>query len=258
MINNVYYIYIWKIKSTGEVFYIGKGSGNRYKSMKDRNDYFKNIRKKYECEVEIIHENLSEEQAYDLELELGLKLKAKGQARACYILGKTNKFIDNSTKKKISKTLEGNTPWNKGKKLTEEHISKLRKAKLGNKQSLETRIKRSKSLKGHNVSDETRRKLSQSKLGEKNHMYGKKQSVETINKRREKLIGHKVSEETKRKIALSNGKKVKQLDKKTREVIKIYKTISDAEREHNISNGKISSVCKGQRKSTGGFAWEYV
>ena len=256
---NIYYIYIWRIKETGEIFYIGKGSGNRYRSMKDRNEYLKNIRKKHECEVEIIHKNLEEEVAYDLELKLGLELKEKGLARACYVLGKTDKFISNEMKRKISKSVKGNPNnyW-KGKKFSEEHKEKLRLAKLGTKQPLSQKLKRSETLKGHKVSEKTREKLSISKLGEKNPMYGKKQSIETINKRRKKLIGHEVGEETREKIGLSNSKKVKQIDKSTLEVIKIFNSASEAERKLNISQGKISRVCLGRRKSTGGFFWEYV
>ncbi len=40
--------------------------------------------------------------------------------------------------------------------------------------------------------------------------------------------------------------------------IKIWTCISDAARSLNISDSHISSVCKGKRKSTGGFRWRYV
>lgn len=41
------------------------------------------------------------------------------------------------------------------------------------------------------------------------------------------------------------------------EFIKEYNSISDAMRELNISNGKISDCCKGNRRSAGGFMWSY-
>lgn len=257
--NNIYYIYIWKIKETGEIFYVGKGSGNRYKSMKDRNEYFKNIIKKHECEVEIIHKNLEENEAYDLEKKIGLELKEKGLAKACYVLGKTEKFISNETKKKISKKVKSNPNryW-QGKSFSDEHKEKLRLSKLGTKQSEETKKKRSQSLIGHFVSDETRKKISDSRLGEKNPIYGRKQSIETIEKRSKKLTGHKVTEETKNKISKANGKKVKQLDKHTLEIINIFDSASEAGRVLNINSSKISSVCTGKRKTTGGFKFEYI
>ena len=36
-----------------------------------------------------------------------------------------------------------------------------------------------------------------------------------------------------------------------------YNSISDAMRDNNISNGKISDCCKGKRKSIGGYMWSY-
>lgn len=257
MINKKYYVYIWYIKETNEIFYVGKGCGNRYKSMKDRNSYFKNIRKKYECDCKIIKYFEDEQEAYNYELELGIKLKEKGQAKACYILGQTQKFISNEVKRKISKTLK-NKEYKKRQPLTEEHKEKIRIAHIGKKQSLETIQKRREALKGHVVSEETRNKLSLSKMGNKNPMFRKKQSQETINKRVEKLKGHIVSNETRSKIGLANGKKVAQIDISTNEVIKVFNSASEAGRILNLQNSKISSVCNGKRKTTGGFRWEYV
>lgn len=39
--------------------------------------------------------------------------------------------------------------------------------------------------------------------------------------------------------------------------IKEYNSIADATRDCNILNGKISSCCKGKRKSAGGYRWSY-
>ena len=116
MINAKYYVYIWKIAETGEVFYVGKGSGNRAYSMKDRNPRFKNIRKKHNCICEIVKRFEMEKDAYDYELELGKYYKSIGQAKACYVLGKDDKFISKDTKEKIRGTLKAKRqkPWNYG------------------------------------------------------------------------------------------------------------------------------------------------
>lgn len=53
------------------------------------------------------------------------------------------------------------------------------------------------------------------------------------------------------------GKKVAQYDK-TGKLIKIYPSIREAERETNITNQHIIRVCKGRRKSTGGYVWKYI
>lgn len=41
------------------------------------------------------------------------------------------------------------------------------------------------------------------------------------------------------------------------EYIKSYNSVSDANRDNNISDGKISDCCNGKRKSAGGYRWSY-
>lgn len=55
-----------------------------------------------------------------------------------------------------------------------------------------------------------------------------------------------------------NSKKVVQYDKQTHELIKVWDSMHDVERELGINHSNISECCKGKRKSAGGFVWEYV
>lgn len=48
---------------------------------------------------------------------------------------------------------------------------------------------------------------------------------------------------------------VEQIDKNTLEVIKVWDSLSEVERILNIPAGNISNVCKGKRKTAGGFIW---
>lgn len=253
-----YYVYIWFIVSSGEVFYVGKGSGNRVTSMKDRNRHFKNIRSKCDCDYKIVKYFENEDDAYAYELKLGLEYKSKGQAWCCYTLGKTDKFLSNDVKRKISKTLKGTTAWNKGIKMSVDQRKKLSEIKKGTKHSDETKRRRSLSLMGHKVSAATRLKISEGMIGENNHMYGKKQSQETIKKRVAKILGHSVSDETKMKISLANGKPVAMLNIETGQILKTYNSASEAARDNGLNNSKISRVCNGVRKTTGGFGWKYL
>lgn len=41
------------------------------------------------------------------------------------------------------------------------------------------------------------------------------------------------------------------------ELLKEWDCISRAEKHYSITHGKISAVCKGQRKSAGGYIWKY-
>lgn len=166
MINaKAYYVYEWYIVETGEIFYVGKGSGNRVTSMKDRNEYFKNIRKKHECNYRIVQCFDDEQAAYDFELEYGSKLKSEGKARACYVLGNYGRLIDDSVLAKMKPTqFKGkHEPWNKGKTMDEAYRDRCRSYKIGTKQSESTKRKRSEKLMNHPVSDDARNRISEAR-----------------------------------------------------------------------------------------------
>lgn len=85
--NNIYYVYEWYIEETGEVFHVGKGKLDRYKSIKGRNKYFLRIYKKYKCNSRIYADKLSEEEAYSLEIERIKQLKKINQAKTNFHVG---------------------------------------------------------------------------------------------------------------------------------------------------------------------------
>ena len=86
----------------------------------------------------------------------------------------------------------------------------------------------------HELSEEHKQKLSEVMQGENNGMKGKFGSYH------------------------HNSKKVAQYDKQTLELIKIWDSMMDVERELGINQSNISQCCKGKRKSTGGYVWRYV
>ena len=88
--------------------------------------------------------------------------------------------------------------------------------------------------KGKQLSEETKRKMSKAKQGENHPMYGKFGSEH------------------------NSSKKVAQYDKQTNELIKVWDSIMDVERELGIDHSSISRCCKGKQKSAGGFIWKYV
>ena len=75
---NRFYVYEWCIVETGEVFYVGKGTGNRALSSKSRDVLFEKIRKLYKTSYRLVYDNLTEEQALKLEARQMLVRKLEG------------------------------------------------------------------------------------------------------------------------------------------------------------------------------------
>lgn len=64
---NDFYVYEWFIKSTGEIFYVGKGRGDRYKAFHERAYEAEKIRRMYDTDSRFVRTGLTEEQAIELE-----------------------------------------------------------------------------------------------------------------------------------------------------------------------------------------------
>jgi hypothetical protein len=149
------YVYVHKRLDTGQPFYVGKGSGNRATSKKDRNPFWRRIVAKAGYEVIIIQSGLTHQQAFNAEKFVIAALKNKvslanltdggdggnglkgedhplyGKPRSPEVREKLSnalkgrsfphcasrkgKKMDEETKKKISDAL-------KGKEKTKEHI----------------------------------------------------------------------------------------------------------------------------------------
>jgi hypothetical protein len=67
---NRFYVYEWYNIDTKEVFYVGKGCGNRLNSKNGRNDFFTNYLNRHNCSVRKIKENINEEDAYSYEKKI--------------------------------------------------------------------------------------------------------------------------------------------------------------------------------------------
>lgn len=74
---NEYYVYEYYIQNTNDVFYVGKGTKNR--AWKDvRNAACEQIKNEYDWDIRIVKDNLTEESALELEKELIVKYREKG------------------------------------------------------------------------------------------------------------------------------------------------------------------------------------
>jgi len=110
---------------------------------------------------------------------------------------------------------------------------------------------------GKTISEETKQKLSDAKKGDKNPFYNKKHTEYSKQKMREAKIGKSLSDEHKNKIAKSNKNKnaKKVLCIETGE---IFESIQQAAKIKGIKSfSHITSVCRNNQKTCGGFHWKY-
>lgn len=132
-------------------------------------------------------------------------------------------------KMRETKRLNKQEPFWLNKKLSEEHCKNISEGK-----------------KGYTPTENTKIKLSETHKGLNTWSKGKKLSKETISKMIESRIGKP-----------KNDKPVHQLDFNGN-IIKTWDAPYYAENELKLARNKIDMVCKGKRKSTGGFKWKYV
>ncbi len=128
--SNRFYVYCHRRKTDGKCFYIGKGSGKRYREKQSRNQYWWNIVNKYGFTTEILISGLTEEKAFELEAEFCKQIGYKNLCNLNMEKGNGGWTRNEETKQKISKKLIGHT-FNRGKIRTDEQKQRMREAKLG-------------------------------------------------------------------------------------------------------------------------------
>lgn len=123
--------------------------------------------------------------------------------------------------------------------------------------------------KGYKYTKEQREHLSELRKGENNYMYGKHHTKETIEKIRISKRKENLSEETLHKMSVAKlGKKRSkssiEKQKKTigKKVICIenqmtFSSVKEASKTFKIDSSSIAKVCRGVRKTSGGYHWAY-
>ena len=148
---------------SNEVFYIGKGMPRRVNSKDDRNKYWHNTAKKHGFKSVILYDNLVEEDALDLEVDLIALHRVMG----CNLVNMTDggegtsgrRFVmSEEHKRKIGLANKGR-PCSAAQK---EIASKTHKGKI---ESTETRLKKSLNHKGHPISEAAKQKMRAAMTG---------------------------------------------------------------------------------------------
>lgn len=84
---NKFYVYEWYNLDNNEVFYVGKGTGRRYKNISDRNVLFKEYYNTHKCTSRIIKYFDNEKDAFDFEATLIDFYQTRGEAKCCIATG---------------------------------------------------------------------------------------------------------------------------------------------------------------------------
>ena len=238
----MYYVYVHRKATTGEVFYIGKGHGKRAFSKANRSSFWKNVVSKHGYVVEFLEKDLQEWYAFELEKsmidfygrkDLGygclVNLTDGGDGAAGHI------WTDDM---RVWRSNETKSQWQcealrekfqtamRGKKLSPEHAEKSRQVLLDQKEKVKEI--NSKLMKQKWENEEFRQKMTTASR-DRRHTF-----------------------ESKLKIAQTHAKRVRRSDGV------VFDSVADAARSLGKSHSKISMVAVGKRKTAYGFGWEYV
>lgn len=228
--NRDYYVYVWYIKDTYEVFYVGKGKGKRYKQISNRNKFFKDMYSSHACDVRKIYENLTEDEAFELERDVVLWYREN-----------TNYRLTNQTDGG-----EGSSGWNPPQEFREKQ-SKIHKEQWQDEEFKNKMLAIRSDENGPYKSQEFREKISKLVQGENNPNYNNhwtdemRQHLSQIRK----LNGLSANENNPRAtciICIETGE--------------VFKCIKYAMQKYNIkSEGSITAALKYPVRTAGGKHW---
>jgi group I intron endonuclease len=133
---------------------------------------------------------------------------------------------------------------------------------LGRKHTNEVRERIRIAATGRRATPEAILNMQKAQRGYPKHSIEVRARMSAMRKGKQNSLGRKLSEETKEKIRVNNGlqKPIKQIDPATGEVIKIWRSISEAGRGLSIDISHISNVAKKKPrcKTSHGWKWEYA
>lgn len=241
-----YYVYLHRKASNGEVFYVGMGNGRRAYRLKgqSRSEFWHNVAKRHGVKVEIYKKNLSLEEALSLEIELiaqyGHRKKGTGQLVNMTDggdgFGVTTGQVNPRANLKVRTWININT----GERVTG------------------TWWDVSSSPKADGFTDYMAGKTFTTKTGW--FHTDRFESIEAVEKAREawKQSAIKVGRMQGKKQTGKNNVRARAVF--CVEIGRKFDTATDAVNELNLSptmKCKIGEVCRGARKSCGGYTWRF-
>lgn len=209
-----FYVYEHLRADTGEVFYVGKGSGHRARCRQGRNPYWRAVANKHGYVTRIVMSADDEDLAFLAEMELIDKHRRMGVR----LTNLTDGGEGMSGFKMPPDAIERRAAKQKGQKRpsvsallsgvpkSAEHRRKLSESRRGVRASDAAKAALSRaskgrpsSMRGKKHSEEAKAKISAAISGENNPFFGKTHTAEAIEKIRAANIGRKESDETRRR-----------------------------------------------------------
>ena len=160
---NVFYVYLHRRKTDNKVFYVGKGKGYRAGDRVNRSQWWKRVAEKHGVKIEIVFDNLSEEDAFQIEKDTILEFRYFGHP----LVNHTDGGEGTSGHKQTTETIQKRVAKNTGKKRTVEQCQRLSDSKLGKKLSSAHCIAISKAKRNRKHSPEVIAKRAMSNTGKK-------------------------------------------------------------------------------------------
>lgn len=183
---------------------------------------------------EILYDNLTLDEANQLEVQLIAEYNTLDENYGYNVEtgGKNGSHpITQETKEKISNTLKGHIPWNKGVPMSDEQKEKMKN------------IVRP---KGIPCTEECKKKISETETG-------KYVPIEVREKIAEKIRGNIPWNKGKHLEVDFTPKKVKCVETNV-----VYNSVAEAARDYNIPHSGISACICGKQKTANGLHWELI
>lgn len=226
----LYYVYIWYIVETNEVFYVGKGKGKRYKDTSHRNKFFKDMYDSHNCDVRKIYENLTESEAFQKEQE-------------------TIKWYKENTNFRLTNQTdggEGSSGWVPPKEFRDKQ-SKIHKEQWQDEEFREKMMIIRTDDDGPYKSKEFREKISQLVQGKNNPNYNHRWTEDMKEKLRQKqkendLYINETNPNAKRVVCIETGE--------------VFDCVKFAIEKYNIKDhANMSAALKHPIRTAGGYHW---
>ena len=136
----MFYVYEWYVVESGEIFYVGKGTRNRYKVRK-HNKFFNDFITRYNCDSRIIKEFKTEKEAFEYEYERINELKCIGQCVCNIYEGGTGGTVEWWTEEKKEKYSKNNVMKSKKQRARMSANNPMKNAEIAKKVGLKHKKK---------------------------------------------------------------------------------------------------------------------